>query len=330
MRRTWIVWLTLIAGVLASWAAPRAEGPDKARFVIIGTGGVTGVYYPTGIAIARMINAKRAAYGIRAAVEATGGSVFNVEAILSGDLEFGIVQSDRQYQAYHGLEEWAAKGPRTDLRAVFSIHPEVVSLVATVDSGIQAIADLKGKRVNIGEPGSGQRQNAIDALEAVGLDWKKDIQAEGAKVTEAPGLLQEGRIDAFFYTVGHPNGAMQEATSGSTRVRFAAINGPGIEKLITAKPYYTKAVVPVRATYPAAMNATDVETFGVKATLCTAASVAEETVYAITKEVFDNLEEFKKLHPAYATLTRERMLEGLSVPLHPGALAYFREAGLVE
>lgn len=330
MKRKWIVWLAVTWGALASCGPPHAEAQAKVSFAAIGTGGVTGVYYPTGLAIARMINGKRAAYGIRATVEATGGSVFNVDAILSGDLEFGIVQSDRQYQAYHGLEEWAAKGPQKDLRAVFSIHPEIVSLIATVGSGIQTITDLKGKRVNIGDPGSGQRQNSIDALEAVGLDWEKDLQAESVKAAEAPGLLQEGRIDAFFYTVGHPNDAMKEATSGATRVRFVSISGPGIEKLIKAKPYYARAMVPVEANYPSAMNAAEVETFGVKATLCTSAQVQAEMVYAITREVFENLEDFKKRHPAYAGLTKKSMLEGLSAPIHPGALAYFKEAGLVE
>jgi TRAP transporter TAXI family solute receptor len=174
-----------------------ADVQAKTTFVTIGTGGITGVYYPTGGAIAKMVNAKRKEYGIRATVESTGGSVFNVNAVMSGDLEFGVVQSDRQYQAIKGMAEWDGK-PQKDLRAVFSIHPESVTLLATVDSGVMNIKDLKGKRVNIGNPGSGQRQNSIDALEANGLDWEKDIQAEQVKAAEAPGLLQDGRIDAFF------------------------------------------------------------------------------------------------------------------------------------
>jgi TRAP transporter TAXI family solute receptor len=320
-----------VVTLAAVWCLGLASAVVRAEvtFVTIGTGEVSGVYYPTGAAIARMINERRAVYGIRAAVEATPGSVFNVDAVLAGDLEFGIVQSDRQYQAVNGLEEWAGQGPQKDLRAVFSIHPESVSLVATADSGIRSIADLKGRRVNIGSAGSGQHQNAIDALEAVGLDWRKDIQAEGAKASEAPRLLQEGRIDAFFYTVGHPNPAMQEAASGSTRVRFVAIAGPGIDRLIASQPYYAKSRVPVQAHYPSAMNTEDVETFGVKATLCTSAQVPEVVVYAITREVFENLEEFKTLHPAYAVLTREGMLEGLTAPLHPGARRYVQEAGLM-
>jgi hypothetical protein len=149
----------------------------KTTFVTIGTGGITGVYYPTGGAIAKMVNAKRKEYGIRATVESTGGSVFNINAIMSGDLEFGVAQSDRQYQAVKGIADWQDKGPQKDLRAVFSIHAETVDLIASEDSGIKTIQDLKGKRVNIGNVGSGYRQNAIDALEANGLNFESDFHA---------------------------------------------------------------------------------------------------------------------------------------------------------
>ncbi len=301
----------------------------KTQFVTIGTGGITGVYYPTGGAIAKMVNKKKKEYGIRATVESTGGSVFNINAVMNGDLEFGIAQSDRQYQAVHGLAEWKDKGPQKDLRAVFSIHPESVTLVAAVDSGVKKIQDLKGKKVNIGNPGSGQRQNAIDALEAVGIDINKDIEAESIKASEAASLLQDGRIDAFFYTVGHPSGAIKEATSGARKVRIADVAGPGIDKLLAKYPYYAKAVIPIKL-YPGAQNDKDVQTFGVKATLVTSAKVPDAVVYAITKEVFDNFEAFKKLHPAYGTLTKQKMLEGLSAPIHPGALKYYKEVGLMK
>jgi len=280
----------------------------KTTFITVGTGGITGVYYPTGGAICKIVNKKRKDYGIRCTVESTGGSVFNVNAIMSGDLEFGVVQSDRQFQAINGSEksEWAGK-PQKDLRAVFSIHPESITLVAAVDAGIKSIADLKGKKVNIGNPGSGQRQNSIDALEAVGIDYKKDLKAEGIKASESASLLQDGRIDAFFYTVGHPNGSIKEATSGKRKVRFASITD--VDKLLAKYPYYAPAVIPI-SFYPNAENKEDVKT------------------YAITKEVFENFEDFKKLHPAYQVLTKKGMLEGLSAPIHPGAMKYYKEAGL--
>jgi uncharacterized protein len=307
----------------------QAAGGGRATttFITIGTGGVTGVYYPTGAAIARMVNQKRAQYGIRAAVESTAGSVFNVNAVLAGDLEFGLVQSDRQYQAVNGLAEWEQKGRQEDLRAVFSIHQESVTLIAAVDAGIAKIEDLRGKRVNIGDPGSGERRNAIEALAAAGIDYNSDLMAESVKTAEAPGLLQEGRIDAFFYTVGHPCGAIKEAAAGARKVRLVAVSGPGINRLIAGHAYYAKTAIRV-AFYPELQNDSDVQTFGMKATLVTSARVPDEAVYAITKEVFDNFEEFKQLYPAYAVLTKTGMLEDLSAPLHPGAMKYYKKAGL--
>jgi TRAP transporter TAXI family solute receptor len=304
-------------------------GCNQLDFVSIGTGAVTGIYYPTGGAICRMINKKMDTYHIKATVESTAGSVYNVNAVLSGDLEFGVVQSDRQYQAYHGLSEWKDKGPQENLRSVFSIHPESVTLIASVDCGVTHISELKGKRVNIGNPGSGPLQNARDALTAFGLDEKEDITAEYVKAVEAPGLIQDERIDAFFYTVGHPNGNIKEATSGRVRVRFISIEGPPLDELVKKYPYYTKALVPCQF-YPTAENKEDVPTFGVRGTLVTSTAVDEEMVYAITKEIFENFEEFKSLHPAYAGLTKKGMLSGLSAPIHKGALRYYKENHLIR
>ena len=320
--------LTLIATICLALGLMVNPTPvvAKTTFVTIGTGGITGVYYPTGGAIARIVNKKRKVYGIRCTVESTGGSVFNVNAVMAGDLEFGVVQSDRQFQAIKGMAEWKDKGPQKDLRAVFTIHPESITLVAADDAGIKSINDLRGKRVNIGNPGSGQRQNSIDGLMNAGINYEKDLKAEGVKAAEAPGLLQDGRIDAFFYTVGHPSGAIKEATAGRRKVHFVPITG--VDNLLKKYPYYAKAMIPIKL-YPGATNTEDVQTFGVKATFVTSAKVPDQVVYAITKEVFDNFEAFKKLHPAYQVLTKENMLEGMSAPIHPGAMKYYKEAGLM-
>lgn len=328
MKKFLSITLSLVFTAVFFMAVPSSV-ESKTTFVTIGTGGITGVYYPTGGAIAKIVNQKKKEYGIRCTVESTGGSVFNVNAVMAGDLEFGVVQSDRQYQAIHGTKgsEWDGR-PQPDLRAVFSIHPETCTLVAAVDAGIKTIADLKGKRVNIGNPGSGHRKNAIDALTAAGLDWEKDLMAEGIKASESAGLLQDERIDAFFYTVGHPNGSFKEATAGARKIRFVPIAGPGVDQLVQKRPYYAKAIVPVLDNYPAAVNDTDIESFGVKATFVTSAKVPDNVVYAITKEVFENFEDFKKLHPAYKVLTKQNMLEGMSAPIHPGAMKYYKEAGL--
>ena len=322
MKKLIIVFAILLA------CSPTSQEESSKTFVTIGTGGVTGVYYPTGGAISRMLNKKAKEYGIKATVESTAGSVYNINAVLSGDLEFGVAQSDRQYQAYRGLAEWAGKGPQKDLRAVFSIHPESITLVASEESRVRTVRDLKGKRVNIGNPGSGQLQNSKDVLEAAGVALK-DIHAEQVKAVEAPGLLQDEKIDAFFYTVGHPAGNIKEATSGRIKVRIVPISGPGIDKLLLKYPYYAKSTIPKRF-YPNSTNDGDIESIGVKATFVASKNLDENIVYAITKEVFDNLDEFKKLHPAYSVLTHENMLQGLSAPIHKGALKYYHEAGLVK
>jgi len=301
-------------------------GSKGGNFVTIGTGGVTGVYYPTGGAISKMINAKSKEYSIRASVESTGGSVYNINAVVSGDLEFGVAQSDRQYQAVKGLAEWKDKGPQSKLRSVFSIHPESLTCIASVKSGIKTIKNLKGKRVNLGNPGSGQLQNSKDALSAFGMT-EKSIKAEYIKAVESAGLLQDEKIDAFFYTVGHPNGSIKEATSGRVKVRIVEIAGKELDKLLNKYPYYARAVIDM-SNYPSAANKKNVDTLGVKATLVTSSDVSADVVYAITKEVFENLDTFKKLHPAYSVLTKKNMLEGISAPVHPGAAKYYREAGL--
>ncbi len=326
MRRI-TLFVVVLAAVVLAWA-DFTPASAETKFFTIGTGGVTGVYYPTGGAIARIVNAKKKEYGMRLTVESTGGSVYNINAIMSGDLDFGVVQSDRQFQAYFGSEtsEWAGN-PQKELRALFAIHPESLTLCAAVDAGVNSIKDLKGKRVNIGNPGSGQRQNSIDALNAAGLDFEKDLLAEGLKAAEAPGMLQDGRIDAFFYTVGHPSGAFKEATSGTRKVKFIPIVMP--DDFYKKFSYYAPSIVPV-SEYPGAENGADVPTFGVKATFVTSARVEDTYVYNLVKEVFENFEEFKKLHPAYAVLTKKNMLEGLSAPIHDGAMKYYREVGLLK
>lgn len=323
-----VIPLSVLIIIFIFAAAGFSTACNDLDFVSIGTGAVTGIYYPTGGAICRMINKKLDLYHIKATVESTAGSVYNVNAVLSGDLEFGVVQSDRQYQAWHGLSEWQRKGPQKQLRSVFSIHPESVNLIVSVDCGVTDIKELKGKRVNIGNPGSGPLQNARDALAAFNIT-ENDIKAEYVKAVEAPGLLQDERIDAFFYTVGHPNGNIKEATSGRVRVRFISLEGPEVDALVKKYPYYTKALIPIKF-YSKAQNKEDVASFGVCGTLVTCETVDERIVYAITKEIFENFEEFKSLHPAYAGLTKKGMLSGLSAPLHKGAIKYYKECDLYK
>jgi TRAP transporter TAXI family solute receptor len=297
----------------------------KTTFITIGTGGLTGVYYPTGGAIAKIVNQQRKKYGLRCTVESTNGSVYNVNAVLAGEFDFGIVQSDRQYQATKGIADW--KEPQTKLRAVFSIYPESVSLLAAIDANINTLSDLKGKRVNLGNSGSGHLGNSLDVLKSSGLDPKTDIIAQYIRPVKAPGLLQDGMTDAFFYTVGHPSGALREAISGARKVRFVPLMNKEIDRLVASLPYYSKMVIPVKE-YPGVQNTHDIPTFGVCATLVTSSEISDKVVYAVTKAVFEDLGSFKKLHPAYTLVTKKNMLECLSAPIHPGAMKYYQEAGL--
>jgi TRAP transporter TAXI family solute receptor len=308
------------------WTVPFSAWAKTTVFKIA-TGDYMGRYYPTAGAIAEIINNKQEEYGFRCTAKPTSGSVFNINAIMAGDMEFGIVQSDSQYQALNGLDEWKDKGPQKDLRSMFSLYTESITLLASVDSGARTIKNLKGKRVYIGEIGSGSRQNAIDALKAAGIDWKTDIKViKIGKNTDAQSMLMRGELDAFFYTVGHPTTAIKFATVGAKKTLFIPI--VNIEALLSKNPYYVKSSIPV-SLYPQIANDEDVKTFGVKATFVTSAKIPDNVVYAITKEVFENLGSLKYSHPTLNMLTKESMVtDGLTAPMHPGALQYYKEAGL--
>ena len=308
------------------WTVPFGAWAKTTVFKIA-TGEYMGRYYPTGGAIAEIVNNKQEEYEFRCTAKPTSGSVFNINAIVAGDMEFGIVQSDSQYQAFNSLAEWKDKGPQKDLRAMFSLYTESVTLIASIDSGAKTIQDLKGKRVDIGKIGSGGRQNAIDALNAAGIDWKTDINViKIGKNTDAQSMLMRGELDAFFYTVGHPTTAIKFATVGGKKTLFIPI--VNIEELLSKNPYYVKSFIPV-SLYPQTANDEDVKTFGVKATFVTSAKIPDNVVYAITKEVFENLGSLKYSHPTLKMLTKESMVtDGLTAPMHPGALRYYKEVGL--
>jgi len=316
----------VIAGCLVAAMLGAVSVAQAQRFVTIGTGGVTGVYYPTGGAICRLVNKDTDRHGIRCNVEATGGSIFNLNAIRGGEMDMGVAQSDAQYHAYHGTDQFAETGPNKKLRAVFSVHPEPFTLVARADSGIATLADLKGKRVNVGNPGSGQRATMEVVMEAMG--WTSDDFAlvSELKSAEQAMALCDNKVDAIVFTVGHPNGSIKEATTTCDAV-VVAVAGPAIDKLVADNTYYRSAVIP-GGMYTGSDQ--DVATFGVGATFVSSADVPEDMVYEVVKAVFDNFDKFRRLHPAFQHLEKEQMVaDGLSAPLHPGAERYFREAGLL-
>ena len=309
----------IAAGALIGTPAVQAAQ----KFVSIGTGGVTGVYYPTGGAICRLVNKGRKKHGIRCSAESTGGSIYNINTVRAGELEFGVAQSDWQYHAYNGTSKFKNQGAFKDLRAVFSVHAEPVTIIASDKSGIMNITDLKGKRLNIGNPGSGTR-GTWEVLEGA-LGWQRsDLKlAAGMKSAETGAAVCDDKLDAYFWLVGHPSALTQESLA-SCATHLVNATGPAIDKLVADNSYYR------RATIPAGMynNKADVTTFGVGATFVTSAKVPDDVVYILVKSVFDNFDQFKKLHPAFANLKPAEMItDSLSAPLHAGAVKYYKERG---
>lgn len=294
------------------------------QFVTIGTGGVTGVYYAAGGAICRLMNQTRDEHGFRCSAESTGGSVFNLNAMRQGEFDFGLVQSDAQYNAYNGVADFADAGAWEELRAVFSVHPEPFTLVARPDAGIAAVGDLAGKRVNIGNPGSGTQASMLIMMDALG--WTRDTFALAAELRadEHGPALCDNQIDAFYYAVGHPSANIADPTT-SCGARLVPIEDAAIDALVEEHPYYAHVTIP-GGLY--ANNPDDTPTYGVLATLVASTNVSEDAVYNLVRAVFENFDAFRALHPALAHLEAENMIaDGLSVPLHPGAERYFREQG---
>jgi len=325
MKKVIILSIVFLFAFVLFMEAPPAQAAEQ-TFVTIGTGGVTGVYYPTGGAICRLVNKSRKVHGIRCTVESTGGSVYNLNTIAAGELDMGVAQSDWQYHAWNGTSKFKSQGPNKDLRAVFSVHPEPFTVVARKDSGIKNFQDLKGKRVNIGNPGSGQRGTMEVVMGALG--WTKaDFKlASELKSAEQSSALCDNKIDAIVFTVGHPSGSIKEATTSCDSV-LVNVTGPEIDALVKDNDYYRTATVP-GGMYRG--NPEDNMTFGVGATFVSSAKVPNEVIYNVVKAVFENFDEFKKLHPAFKVLVKEEMIkDGLSAPLHDGAVKYYKEAGLM-
>jgi TRAP transporter TAXI family solute receptor len=315
-----------LAGVAAAAAAPLPVAAQQ-KFNTIGTGGVTGVYYAAGGAICRLVNKDRAKHGIRCSVESTGGSVFNVNTIKAGELDMGFAQSDVQYNALKGAAQFKDAGAWGDLRAVFSVHPEPFTVVARKESGVKTFTDFKGKRFNVGNPGSGTRASMEELLAAMGWKMGDFSLASELKADEHGPALCDGKIDGFFYAVGHPSANIQDPTT-SCGAKLVSLTGPAVDKLVAERPYYAKVTIP-GGLYP--NNPDAANTYGVLATVVASAKAPADTVYQVTKAVFDNFEEFKKLHPALANLKPENMVkDGNSAPLHDGAARYYREKGWIK
>lgn len=321
--------MSLMKSALLGSALVLASGPvlaQQEQFITIGTGGQTGVYYVVGQSICRLVNRETSEHGLRCTAPSTGGSIANINAIKAGDMTMGVAQSDWQFHAYNGSSDYEGDA-FPELRAVFGVHPEPFTVVARADSGVTTFEELAGKRVNVGNPGSGSRGTFEVVLDAKGMSMSDFALASELRPAEQSAALGDNQVDAISYTVGHPNGSIQEATS-TVDARLVTVAGEAIDRLVEENPFYAKVTIP-GGMY--AGNDEDTETFGVLATFVTSADVPEETVYQVVRAVFENFDRFKQLHPAFETLQPETMIsEGLSAPLHDGAARYYRERGWID
>jgi uncharacterized protein len=308
----------------AAFLTPGPVLAQKAKLVRIATGGTTGIYYVIGQSICSLVNRGAKQHRIRCTALPTGGSVANINAIRAGEMNMGVAQSDWQFHAYRGDSTFKDQGPFTELRALFSVHIEPLTVVARRDANIKNLNDLKGKRVNVGNPGSGQRLTLEAVMQAKGWKMSDFKLASELRAAEQPAALCENKVDAITYMVGQPNGSIQEATASCDAV-IVPLAGPEIERLVRDDAYYERATIPGKM-YKG--NDKDVETFGVAATLISSAKTDPEVVYQVVKAVFDNFDIFKKAHPAFAHLDPRVMItRNLSAPLHEGALKYYQEKG---
>ncbi|MEE2745731.1 MAG: TAXI family TRAP transporter solute-binding subunit [Pseudomonadota bacterium] len=307
------------------------DAESKNTFISIGTGGPTGVYFVVGNSVCRMVHREAAEgrkkgrkHGLRCSAPSTGGSNYNIGQIAAGELQFGVAQSDWQYHAYNGSSKWKGKQYKK-LRAVFSVHPEPFQLIARKGAGINSWDDLKGKVVNIGNPGSGQRGTMEVLMGKKGTKISDFKQATELTSSEQVGALCDGKVDAIAYTVGVPNSAIGQAIDGCG-AHFVNLNSDAEKSLVNANPFYAFANIPAGIFYK--NQKSDVTTFGVMATFVSSSDVDSKTVYEVVRAVFENLDSFKKLHPAFKNLNPKEMIKnGLSAPLHDGASKYFQEKG---
>ncbi len=304
-----------------------AQAAPDITHVSIGTGGVTGVYYPTGSAMCTLVNRNTKKHGIRCSVEATGGSVYNINTIRAGELDLGVAQSDQQFNAWNGIGAFEKAGAYKDLRSIFSVYTEAFTVVARKDANINNFDDLKGKRVNIGNPGSGQRATIEAIMDEKGWTMDSFKLVSELKAAEQAQALCDNKIDAMVYFVGHPNGAIQEATT-SCDANIVAVNDKDAQQMVSEKSYMVSYDVPA-GMYKG--NKSSTTTLGAKATFVTSVNTDEESIYQLTKAVFENFDRFSRLHPAFSTLKKEDMVsDGNTAPLHPGAARYFREVSLLK
>ena len=317
----WRKWTSRVLAGLLVWLIG-AHSLAAARDLLVGGGSVRDVNYQVALTVCEIINDSHdRRYNCIARPGL--GSVFNINAVNHGLLDLGVAQSDLSWQATSGTGDWEKKGAVDKLRSLFSMQTDPVLLVAGTDTGIESVADLKGRRVNLGPAGSAERSHATDVLSAIGLDPETDVEALALAPGDALRALANGSIDALFETAGNPSSALLE-TAESTPLRIVPIGSRAIRKFVRNNPYYVDDEV-AAGNYPGVTQ--PVRTIGIKATVVASADLDEDVVYDVVSAIFANLDRVRAAHPAFQRLEPKVMLRGLAAPLHLGAARFYRERG---
>lgn len=286
------------------------------------TGGVTGTYYPIGSGIAQIAN--NASLGFNMSVESTGASVMNCRLLSNNSVDFGLIQNDVAYAAVNGQRDFNTSGNLTMIKGVACLYPETIQIITLNSSGIKSVKDLKGKRVVMGDRGSGSWYDALDILKAYGLN-ESDVTPSAVKLAQAAEMMKNGQVDAAFWTGGAPTAAITELATTSD-IYIVPISGTERDALMASSPFYAKQTLP-SGTYRGLNH--DTETVTVMAMLVANKGVSDTDVYNLLKTMYDSSNPISNYpHAVAKKITKANALQGMSIPLHPGAKKYFDEQGM--
>ena len=314
----------LCALCVASVVAVPVFAERSPQHITVLTGGETGVYYAAGQAMCRILARTQTDHRLACQALGSSGGVANVRAVLNGQAQIALIQSSHLHKALNRLPPFTEAARTADLRVLFALHHEVFTILARRDAGVAHFNDLRGMRLNVGNPGSGQRDALDDLLQSWGWTHEVFAMATELDAAEQAPALGDGNIDAMTYFVGHPNAALEEASS-VIDARLVAVSGRAVEHLLSSKPYYTQAEVP-GGLYRGSPKATP--SIGVRALVASTRQTPADTVYELVRAVFENLPRLQHAHPALAGLDEASMrLTGDPSSLHEGALRYYRERG---
>lgn len=321
-----VVVLGFATALVSTVVFPRVLSAQARRTIILASGGVDGAFYPIAGAISRITSDARD-LNFRVAVESSAGSIANVQLIRSGDADFALLQNDVAYYAFNGITVDSFVGrPVKNLTGVFSVYPEIVHIIVRKAADARSIRDLKGKRVALGPPGSGAEQNALQVLKVHGIREADVRTVQPGGRTAAFDQLKAGLADAVFVSTVLGSPPIIDAMA-SGKLALLGIADPMGDALRREYPFYTLERIPAN-TYPGQER--EVTSAGVMAILVARSSVPDDTVYALTKAVFDNLAQFQSSHPAARHLTLHTALSGMALPLHPGSERFFQQSGIAR